>query len=319
MFKLKRQKEDGVDICICEEGDRTLMLRCDNESCLNPWWHTECAGLKGITAAVIKKLSWFCPCCSVLKLSSKFEPETSKDTVIDTDYLKAEIKQGIADCLPAMVNDLMTKVQPNPETIKQNMKKSFAEIMKEQSEESPALITKTTIKEAITEGKREQDELEKRKRNIMIFNAKEAVSDDANQAKAEDLKLIKEVCHYVDGTILENENEIVSVIRLGRKDRSKMRAMKVTVKTEKAKRKLFGNLYKLKDNDKFKTLSFNHDMTDVEKQNTKEKVKEAKQKTNDLQNNTALNEDAKNWVFLVRGPPWDQKIRKIRPRQQTRR
>ena len=48
-------------------------------------------------------------------------------------------------------------------------------------------------------------------------------------------------------------------------------------------------------------------MTRAERDNTKRMVEEAKDKTKKLNENT----NEKNWIFKVRGPPWDQKIVKI--------
>ena len=59
----------------------------------------------------------------------------------------------------------------------------------------------------------------------------------------------------------------------------------------------------------------NHDMTKDEKLQTKLRVEEAKLKTKELAENVELDEDSKNWVFVVRGPPWSQHIVKLRPRK----
>ena len=49
----------------------------------------------------------------------------------------------------------------------------------------------------------------------------------------------------------------------------------------------------------------------------KVQIEEAKKKTEDLQANNNLTDDAKNWVFLIRGPPWDLRMVKVRPREET--
>ena len=90
-----------------------------------------------------------------------------------------EIKQGITECMPTIVNDIMVKLQPSSNAIKQDIKMSFAEIMKDQTAETQKVI----IKQAINEDKKEQDKLEQRKRNVMIFNAKEPATNESDAAK----------------------------------------------------------------------------------------------------------------------------------------
>lgn len=61
-------------------------------------------------------------------------------------------------------------------------------------------------------------------------------------------------------------------------------------------------------------LNISHDRTEEEKKATTERLQEAKQKNYEIQNNNLLNEEEKNWVFRVRGPPWNQKIVKVAKR-----
>ena len=50
-----------------------------------------------------------------------------------------------------------------------------------------------------------------------------------------------------------------------------------------------------------------HDMTRDERTKTKLLIEEAKSQTiNDT--------DSKNWIYKVRGPPWDQRIQRVRRR-----
>ena len=56
-------------------------------------------------------------------------------------------------------------------------------------------------------------------------------------------------------------------------------------------------------------------MTKEEKVKTRMLVEEAKKRSRELREDTELDNDSKNWIFLVRGPPWKQRIMKVRPRQ----
>ena len=149
------------------------MIKCSNASCESRWWHTECAGIKGVTAAACKKIVFVCPCCAIKKFSDKFELQHPKS--IDAEELKMEIKQGIAECLPEMVKEVIKSVHTDSDSLKNNMKKTFAEVMQEQQNEKHQPITKDLIKEAMTEGKKEQQKLDERKKNIMVLNAQESL------------------------------------------------------------------------------------------------------------------------------------------------
>ena len=74
-----------------------------------------------------------------------------------------------------------------------------------------------------------------------------------------------------------------------------------TIKAE-AKKKIMRNLGNLRASDR--NISMNHDMTKEEREMTKNLIKKAKD----------MNEQEKSgeWHFIVRGPPWDKEILKVR-------
>ena len=317
MLKLKRVKDGNGDqtaeLCICNGPEGNSMIKCDKANCLSPWWHTDCAGLKDITPRALEKLTWSCPVCVINGFHLQFDQ--SADSV-STDDLKSEIKKGISECLPSMVKEILGKVTPKTDEMKIDMKKSFAEIMREQNSQTGSnavSLTKGIIKEAINEEKKEFDNFNERKKRLIIFDAKEPVSTDSTTAKNEDYTLFKNVCNSIDNEILEDDSEIVNIRRIGRRKDDKKRPMIVQLKTERAKRILFGNLQTLRQNSKFKHLQFNHDRTEVEKTRAKEFIKKAEEKTKKLQEDSSLDDDAKNWIFVIRGPPWDLREVKKRP------
>ena len=147
-FELKRKRGDGGTTCICGNPDSDVMIKCSGNSYESSWWHTECAGIKGVTAGVCKKITFVCPCCSIKRFAN--ELEFCNTNLINTEELITEIKQGIANCLPDMVKDAMKTVKPDSDSLKTNMKTTFAEIMQEQKQ-SDKPFTKNMIKEALTE------------------------------------------------------------------------------------------------------------------------------------------------------------------------
>ena len=75
MVKLKPGVNFDISSCICNETtkDGSFMIKCTQKSCLCPWWHTECVGLKGVTSTTIKKCTWICPKCTINNLQNKFK------------------------------------------------------------------------------------------------------------------------------------------------------------------------------------------------------------------------------------------------------
>ena len=119
-------------------------------------------------------------------------------------------------------------------------------------------------------------------------------------------------------TICENNfTDCVSdARRLGKpsEDDENRRPLLITVDSEITKRKIFSRLYRLKDHEAFSGVSVSHDMTRDERNQTKALVDKAKEQTRALA--ASDNDASKNWAYKVRGPPWDQHIKKVKIRPQ---
>ena len=59
--------------------------------------------------------------------------------------------------------------------------------------------------------------MEERKKNIIIFDVPKPSTITHEKLKISDQNLIKELCNYVDKSILENDNESTKIQRFGRK------------------------------------------------------------------------------------------------------
>ena len=99
-------------------------------------------------------------------------------------------------------------------------------------------LTKNIVKEALSENNKEQKKLEERKTNIIIVNVPEPSTVTHEKMKILDQNLIKELCNYVDESILEDENKITKIQRLGRKKENVNRPIRISVNTEKAKKEV---------------------------------------------------------------------------------
>ena len=230
------------------------------------------------------------------------------------------VDDKIKDVIEKEIDNKLTKVDENvqalstlvPQEINKYCK-SFAEVaaanIPKKTEEKQQLQIKNTVLEAISEhqeqSRNESKLMEERKKNIIVFNAPESKDKDGKTRKEHDTTLFVNIYRKVCAEGLERES-LLQVRRLGAMAENKNRPLLVAVSSEEQKRKLFKCLYRLKDIDMFTNISMSHDMTKEERALTKSKVAEANSKTAQMIENDK--EKSKNWIFRVRGPPWQQKV-----------
>lgn len=187
---------------------------------------------------------------------------------------------------------------------------SLRQIMR--AEEATAPQVKVIIKEAMEEKEKEKEiesqEKDERAPNIIIFRAKESEEKDREKRSAADEKLVN---GFIKEVIGEDEVEVESFTRLGRKEEGKSRPLRIRLKSLDDKRRLLDNLVNLRDApEPYRTMSVRHDLTPHQRDDYKKMVDEAKEKTADL--------DPDTYVFKVRstpGPHWDAKIVRLKARQ----
>ena len=167
----------------------------------------------------------------------------------------------------------------------------------------------------MVEHQNDEESREDRKNNIIIFNAPESNADSIDQRKSHDKSLFINACNSICESNIPT-SEIIQVRRFGKRlEDNSNRPLLVKLKSDTAKRRIFSQLYKLRNSTEFSSMSMSHDMTKEERLRTKMLVEEAKQKKRELSEKDENNE-SKNWVFRVRGPPWNQRIEKVRLRDQ---
>jgi hypothetical protein len=166
----------------------------------------------------------------------------------------------------------------------------------------------------LTERKNDENEIDERKKNIVIFNAPESHADTAEKRKIEDISYVTGMYNSICNDNLLSES-VSNARRLGKRpDNGSNRPLLITIDCESTIRKFFSKLYKLKDNGLYSDISVSHDMTREERQNTKVLVEQARKQTKEFAKNDE--QASKNWAFKVRGPPWNQRIEKVRIRPQ---
>lgn len=163
-----------------------------------------------------------------------------------------------------------------------------------------------TIKEKVIkveEKLREADLQEQRKNNVIIHRIAES------GASTEDLKRIddKTVTLQLFKDVLQvncDNSDIKRIFRLG-KFTGKDRPLLIEFKDGRTKNQIMESLSKLKNaEERFKTISICHDMTESERIQCRTLVKEAKDKQ--------AADQSGEWLYRVRGVPGNMRIVKLR-------
>ena len=150
-----------------------------------------------------------------------------------------------------------------------------------------------------------------RQKNIGVFKLPEDPSTTKEDQKQSDIEHTHRICQ----TTMGRRNIEVNVRRLGAKEtdgnegeaRAYRRARPILVQfeTEQDKVEMMKNLYKLGGSAApYNKISIRQDMTRTERKADKKLQNEAKSKNEETPEG--------NFIFQVRGPPWDRKVVKIR-------
>jgi hypothetical protein len=154
----------------------------------------------------------------------------------------------------------------------------------------------------------EEKDREKKRQNIIIYRAAESQASGPEARNREDV----EFCRALVQDVLEIDcanGDIISVRRLGKREEGTYRPMLVSFKTAGVKSQVMESLAKLADaEDRYRSLSITHDMTQKEREEVKKLVAEAKEKQ--------TNDPSGEYVYRVRGYPGEMTIVRLRKRQQ---
>ena len=130
---------------------------------------------------------------------------------------------------------------------------------------------KILMREAKNDEKVEENEKEKRSRNIIIHGADE-LGNNQEEIKKEDTQYISEIFKKVGAPV-----EPVSITRLGEKSKSKNRPIKIVMKNKTDKDNVMKNLGRLKGTERFfGKISIKDDHTTQERENIRLLTERAK-------------------------------------------
>ena len=161
---------------------------------------------------------------------------------------------------------------------------------------------KEIIKEAMEEQNKEDEEREKRVNNIIVFKAKGPDSDNRDVRTAADQNFTEELLKEIGA----EEVAIEGITRLGKREPSRTRPLRIRVRSVADKTLIMSRLKNLGDAPThLKSVVVTHDLTPAQRNEKKLLQSEATEKGNE------------NFWFVVRsapGPRWDPKIVKIKRR-----
>jgi len=328
---------------VVKDGDRGMQC----EVC-GSWHHAKCENIseEGYKVLQMDNIHWYCNGCNkgvgqVLATLVKIQHNQDKldkevqelqanikgtqasiKLIQDTTErellkVKGEVEQHVHEIkgIKEAINEISTALEKQKDEQK-NMGSDdnlWSTIVGKHVEKKLESVTgeMREVQQTIIEAKQQMDEekdREKRKRNIIIYRAAESTAPGPDARKREDIEFSQMLIH----NILEIEcpdEEIESAIRLGKREENRCRPLLVCFKSLVAKNMVMESLGRLAEADeKFKTLSITHDMTQKERMECKLLVEEAKQRQI---------QESGEFIYRVRGYPGELKIVRLKKRQQA--
>jgi len=272
-------------------------------------------------------LKWFCDSCDKLAMDKISNPVDHPDkldnllTAIERMMEKYEcIERKLeSKCDVADVIQLDSRVKQIEENLLSHERETEARFVVVESElqKSPASdekenalsdeeMIKSVVQEEMNKKTTEEQDLENRKRNTIIYRVPEKKMDDVAERKKSDAVFVKDLLDGVFDIDLQDQ-DIEKMFRLGRWAEDKVRPLLVAFRNLEQKDRIMSNLRKLKQpNDRFKGISISQDLHPKERQEIKQMIDEAKQEHS--QNSS---EGLENFRFLVVGKGPRRKVIKV--------
>ena len=193
--------------------------------------------------------------------------------------------------------EIRTKVDETREMIKE------AQLEKNPSKVISPNEVKEVVQIQVKEQNMESKDREKRLNNVIIFNLPESTSQLKTTRQQHDKEQILEMCTEINNNF--TDTDVTETRRLGeaKENATGLGPVLITLTHIDKKRTLLRRFHHIRENDKFKNIKIYHDKTKQSKKLYEEaKMQEAADKSGE-------------YLYRVRGPPWERKIRKIRKSQ----
>ena len=270
----------------------------------NQWFHSTCqTNMTKTKYEFLTKQStnihWYCDTCDI----------TASSLLMTITHLKVN-----QDKLTLDVNEM--KEQLTDEAMNSRIDKRINEALKTEIE-NPQLATNSQKKQPHTKSVEEKQivrqsikEIEDRKSrrpNMIIYHYPEHKSQLKEEKHKHNINILKSIGDTLN---MDLESEMTKIFRLGKiREDGSARPLLVALKDEETKRTLFRQLQTLKECETpLCDIAVQHDMTPTERQESKLLYEEAKARQQT---------SGGKWLYKVRGPPWAQRIVRIKQTEET--
>jgi len=319
-----KEGEKGEKCGICEKnvGDRDAGLQC--ELC-ERWFHIGCVRISDDIYKVLGKMTnlhWFCEPCNngarrlfvnlgklnermsqvevdlkmskaeYAKLNERMEKMEKLHERVETENLNLRV-QKIENLVQYQEEDI-EKVRENIERFDRDLGDANDEFegVNKKIEES-----KQKLDDILT-ANAEQEDIEARRNNIILYRVTESTQVRAEARQKEDVDFCEKFLIALQVGV--DPDDIKKVLRLGKRSSDGMspRPVLIQLGSRHIKNLITESLYKIKSLEaKFQNIIVSHDMTKKQREECKALVEEAKRKS-----------ESGDWIYKVRGPPGNWKL-----------
>ena len=250
------------DVVPCRGCDKVIgrgdVLQCDR---CNSWLHLRCAKLtkeefEFLTTHPQTAVMWNCDLC---KTEIVWGPGGQDD--------RAARQGAKIDTLTEVVKTMQTQM-----AFMQNQMDVLIDLVKDRdNNKSEVVKSDQQIRTHVTEYLDDQRERDEKKNDIIMFNVPESDDIDEKEAQNNDVEKVKEILTEVHPNVEELDISVSNVCRLGRnKHPIKNRPVKVTLKDNSSKGRIFANSWKLKNIEEYKKVGISSNKTKKEMERYKE-------------------------------------------------
>ena len=291
-----------------DEGNKLICCdRCELWHCIKCANISE-AGYTFLASTTGEDIAWYCKPCKLPAKNAVLEDKSIEDKC--KEYMdkinqrmktielsiKKKAEQTTVDELQKQLDKLDRRLKDLEEGKK--LRKSWTEIVR--IPEKKAMEEEIEVQ--LRSRENEEKDRQNRRNNIIVFGLPESKSTDNEQRKMHD---IEKIIRLTKNMVNINEEEISKAIRLGKE---KDRPLLITLKREEIKRELFKNLNKIRDAEEpFNKVTITHDLTKKQKDELKKLINQAMKIEEEDQSG--------EYIYRVRGTPWNWHIKKIPKRQ----
>ena len=297
-LRSKKKNSDGHDT-LCEYKGCTEksvdLIKCN---VCDTWVCDKCSDLSINKLKTIfnkcKTLHFLCKSCDS-NINSPLETSNDyleKQEVITT--IKSLLSNGLSQLETKIESTITEKINEKISNLHSSVKSAtYDNAVKDLPSYAKKVLEvpkeiRTIMRNERNEEKVEQMEQERRSQNFIIHGAEE-FGETTEEIKETDKQYIKDILEHMNV-----KAKPVSVVRLGKVEKDKHRAMKIAMPDKMSKEKVMENLCKLKGTGHiFGWISITDDYTNLEREQIRIKVVEAKE----------LSEKNPNRIFKVRGEP----------------